>query len=660
MSLASNALEALQSLVLPDEWQLEAIAGLRDRNDVIVDAPTGAGKTYIFEKFIDTANLNRQAIYTVPTRALANDKYMEWLAKGWRVGIATGDLAVDTEAPILVATLEAVQGVAFRKPLPALLVIDEYQWLGDEARGNHYEGVLLSLPREVRLLLLSGSVDNPEAVGHWLVRLGRKVLIVRHEERPVPLEVYDIDSLARTVPLAVEGFWTKRLAGALREGLGPILVFAPHRADAERLARQAARQLPQPDPLVLSNEQRRLAGSKLHRLLEQRIAYHHSGLTYSQRAGLIEPLAKAGQLRLVYSTLGLSAGINFSLRSVLITATQYMRQQVPVNIMPHELLQMMGRAGRRGLDQIGYYLYSQNSPRKLDARPMQLQRAKVLPWAILLRWLSQGESLANATDRFARGLFIKGNFDLGYDVNEIRREADFPCGNLNPTARARLVRRKRRPFKMCKACTLRKECSSLEPKATLIWQWVRTGLLTRNLQLTNRGKVAALFLGPEGLAVAAALEDEKYPIDDLVFELANLFGGERFCESESRWGGRLAIVCEKAYKRFSVEGYLQWGVPVHYGAGASEVIEKIFYGEKRKGQLKGEFAGVGDIDRLLTEWRSLLRQIIHAPELDLVRWRELQEKAKLCLSHEVSMINPTYQPLTEQQTRHVDHRLRWR
>lgn len=60
--------------------------------------PTGAGKTFVFELLVKSGALRGQAVYTVPTRALANDKWRTWKAAGWQVGIATGDLAVDTGA----------------------------------------------------------------------------------------------------------------------------------------------------------------------------------------------------------------------------------------------------------------------------------------------------------------------------------------------------------------------------------------------------------------------------------------------------------------------------------------------------------------------------------------------------------------------------------
>ena len=63
-------------LVIPDLWQQEAVRALQQGKDVVVQAPTGSGKTYIFELLYP--NLKTQAVFTVPTRALANDKLSEW------------------------------------------------------------------------------------------------------------------------------------------------------------------------------------------------------------------------------------------------------------------------------------------------------------------------------------------------------------------------------------------------------------------------------------------------------------------------------------------------------------------------------------------------------------------------------------------------------
>ena len=292
---------------MPDLWQQQAVAALREGCSVVVQAPTGAGKTLIFELWSNAGKNRGQAIYTVPTRALANDKLAEWRARGWDVGIATGDLAQNLNAPILVATLETQKNRLIQGDGPALLVVDEYQMLSDSDRGLNYELAMALAPPPTQLLLLSGSVGNPQDVVKWLQRLGRKAVLIRHDQRPVPLEEVHANNLNYHVPAEIRGYWPRLVAKALADDLGPILVFAPRRQAAESMAAELSRQLPVPNPLQLTIDQKLVVGEHLARLLKSRVTYHHSGLSYAARAGVIEPLAKAGQLRVVVATMGLAA-----------------------------------------------------------------------------------------------------------------------------------------------------------------------------------------------------------------------------------------------------------------------------------------------------------------------------------------------------------------
>src|SRR5213596_4378951 len=165
-------------LIIPDLWQQEAVRALQQGKDVVLQAPTGSGKTYIFELLYP--NLKTQAVFTVPTRALANDKLSEWRVRGWDVGIATGDLSENLSAPIVVATLETQKNRLIQGDGPALLVVDEYQMLGDQDRGLNYELAIALAPARTQLLLLSGSVANPQDIVKWLARLGRKAEQIRH------------------------------------------------------------------------------------------------------------------------------------------------------------------------------------------------------------------------------------------------------------------------------------------------------------------------------------------------------------------------------------------------------------------------------------------------------------------------------------------------
>ena len=783
------------NLVVPDLWQQEAVRALRDGKDVVVQAPTGSGKTYIFELLYPS--LKGQAIFTVPTRALANDKLAEWRARGWDVGIATGDLALNLGAKVLVATLETQRARFLRRDGPKLLVVDEYQMIADPVRGVHYELALALAPPETQLLLLSGSVQNPQDVVAWFQRIGRDPVLISHDERPVPLEEIDLRALPESQFVQTKNFWPRMIGKALRAELAPVLVFAPRRNASEEMAQAIASAVSPRDPLPLSAEQEALAGKRLAKLLRSRVAYHHSGLSYAVRAGLIEPLAKAGQLNVVVATMGLAAGINFSMRSVLITDTRYKAGNFERHVEPDELLQMFGRAGRRGLDDIGYVLMLPDIPRLGDARPRKLKRATQVDWPSLISVMrgaaERGEQPFAAAVGLSRSLFSTQNVPIGSEHSLATGEK--PCGLWVDAERARFVRRpitemlnsagewEPKPAKaesvglgrlfvrendswvralavprmldgrgfgnLCKLRDqgiygreiplatvvgddaiapvkwLRKKlvgrdsvepraatpparqslalpmarslfdevvlpllpeitggkiagiatrggtiyasldfsevqiaafvdsrgqalldppereaiplvcrgCSELEHDltttitASAAYAWRQLGLVTQDGTPTRRGDLLSFFQAGEGLAIAAALEDETYPIDDLVFDLANIRAGPRFAGEEALLGGRLGILCQRVYGRADHPGYLEMGVPVQYGSGASEVIRELVSNPSARYRLTNESLRHGDIERALMEWRSLLRHIVGAPVLDWERWRALQKVA---------------------------------
>ena len=231
---------SFNQVTVPDIWQQQAVTFLRAGKDVVVHAPTGAGKTLIFELWSNSGKNRGQAIYTVPTRALANDKLAEWRARGWNVGIATGDLAENRSAPApSLPMLETREPPYIARDGPTLLVIDEYQMISDSDRGLNYELAIALAPPQTQLLLLSGSVGNPQDVVKWLRRLGRMPELVRTDHRPVPLE----EVHARAEPSGSAG--SARLSAALlREGTGGIplydlSLFAPRRSRQRALPRNS-------------------------------------------------------------------------------------------------------------------------------------------------------------------------------------------------------------------------------------------------------------------------------------------------------------------------------------------------------------------------------------------------------------------------------------
>ena len=799
-------------LVIPDLWQQEAVRALQQGKDVVVQAPTGSGKTYIFELLYP--NLKTQAVFTVPTRALANDKLSEWRARGWDVGISTGDVALNLDAKVVVATLETQRGRFLRGEGPGLLVMDEFQMLGDPMRGVHYELAVALAPKATQLLFLSGSVANPRDVVAWLQRIGRHAVLIEHKTRPVPLEETDLGNLpdsqfvqSRSPSRTGGSFWPRMIGRAMRADLAPVLVFAPRRAAAEQIAQAIASALPVRDPLRLTPAQEATAGKSLTKLLRNRVAYHHSGLSYAARAGVVESLAKAGQLNVVVATMGLAAGINFSMRSVIVTDRRYFAGNFERQVEADELLQMFGRAGRRGLDEVGHALYTNDLPRLSDTKARQLRRAAQVDWPSLISVMhaakQRGEQPFAAAVELTQSLFSVQRVPLG--VEHSLESGPRPCGLWVTDERARFVRRGmiemlnfleeweakpaaesvtlgrafvrendrwRRALTLPRMldgvgtgnlCRLREQnhygrelpvgtvlasghlvlakwlkreitkkpaenaerptpknsrggapnaqrpmrkralsreefesevrpllsdfvkpgiivdwimrgnlisvrldyanvpvnahidsagnalidpperenlpdvcraCDQLEHDKTVAivnsptYAWRHLGLVEPDGTPTTRGMIFSFFHGGEGLAVAVALEDEAYPIDEVVFDLANIRAGPRFAGEDAPLGGRLGILCQRVYRRADYPGYLTMGVPVQYGAGASEVVRALVADPRSKHRLTNELLRHGDIERALVEWRSILRHIVLAPAYPLSRWTELKAAAE--------------------------------
>ena len=188
----------------------------------------------------------------------------------------------------------------------------------------------------------------------------------------------------------------------------------------------------------------------------------------------------------------------------------------------------------------------------------------------------------------------------------------------------------------CAACELVPVCRKLSRAHGVVHLWRKFGLIEPDGAPTRRGLIVSFFTGGDGLAIAAAIEDGHYPIEDFVYDLANLRGGFRFHGDDDRWEGRLAWVCRNAYGMNSALGYLDAGAPPEYGYGADAVVADIHRNPARKQYWIMEVAEEGDIDRVIIEWRSLLRRITHSPALDCERWTALQEKATQILTETAS------------------------
>jgi len=214
--------------------------------------------------------------------------------------------------------------------------------------------------------------------------------------------------------------------------------------------------------------------------------------------------------------------------------------------------------------------------------------------------------------------------------------------------------------KDCAGCALIEGCKKLETASGTALLWRRLLLVDAKGAPTRRGRLVSFFQQGDGLAIAAALEDETYPLDELIYDLANLDAGFRFCGDENRWAGRLAMACHDQFKLQTIPGYLENGLPPKYGYGAESVVLAVHKNPLNKHSFITDLTGPGDIDRIIIEWRSLLRQISHAPPLEWPRWLALQAMARTFLNETESPTLTELPRLEFNQTRRVDHRLQLR
>ncbi len=227
-----------------DGFQREAITHLLEGRDVLVAAPTGAGKTVVGEFACAHAlEGDGTTFYTTPIKALSNQKYRDLCAVHGedRVGLLTGDRSVNGRAPIVVMTTEILRNMIYEADsvLDRLryVVLDEVHYLADRERGAVWEEVIIQLPRHVRVAALSATVSNAEDFGAWLALVRGECALVLEERRPVPLRhhYYVNDRIHDT-------FRTSRSAST---------------ADQREAASQARGGVPNPEVLMLEQRSRR-------------------------------------------------------------------------------------------------------------------------------------------------------------------------------------------------------------------------------------------------------------------------------------------------------------------------------------------------------------------------------------------------------------------
>ena len=379
---------------VPDPFQLEALEVLPG-SDVLVTAPTGAGKTYIAIKAIDRLfRAGGKSWYASPLKALSNAKYQEFaqIFGAHNVGILTGDRKENAHAPIIVGTTEILRNQLYDtmhrgEDLSVdLVVLDEAHYLGDQDRGVVWEEVLIYLPSRAKLLMLSATIQNAQEICDWLEWLRQKPCRwVTAHERPVPLYPLFLFPSGELSPLSSRrglyarirtvdsGSYSRRdfldiphLMEVLRKAnLLPAIFFLKSRADCEKAISMCPRFLP-------SKNERKEADSFFARIEEllntypflrkhghlsilkkARVGAHHGGQLPHWKL-ILEELMQEGYLEAIFSTSTVAAGVNFPARTVVIPQSDRFNGKEFTSLSATDLLQMTGRAGRRGMDEIGF------------------------------------------------------------------------------------------------------------------------------------------------------------------------------------------------------------------------------------------------------------------------------------------------------------------
>jgi superfamily II RNA helicase len=333
-----------------EEALLELLAG----NHVVLATPTGSGKSLVaLGAHLAAWSDGRQSVYTAPIKALVSEKFFALceVFGAENVGMATGDAAVNTDAPIVCCTAEVLANRALRHGTETgvgLVVMDEFHYYGDAERGWAWQLPLLEMTT-TQFLLMSATLGDTSAIRDDLTRrTGRETAEVAHAERPIPLSFeWSLDPLH------------EKLTELLQTHQAPVYVVhatqesAVERAQALMSVNVCTREeKDQITSLIGGFRFTTRFGQTLSRLVRHGIGVHHAGMLPKYRR-LVETLAQAGLLKVVCGTDTLGVGINVPIRTVLFTTLAKYDGTRTRHLRAREFHQIAGRAGRAGFDTAG-------------------------------------------------------------------------------------------------------------------------------------------------------------------------------------------------------------------------------------------------------------------------------------------------------------------
>ncbi len=368
---------------------------LDNGKSVLVCAPTGSGKTAIAEYVIHKAIAeNKKIFYTTPLKALSNQKFFDLsqLLGESKVGLLTGDVQVNREAEVIVLTTEIFRNMLYKSEEErdllermGYLVLDECHYMQNADRGTVWEESIIYCPPQTQIIGLSATIGNPEKLSQWINETHGPTELITSDTRPVPLRFFFFGKDGIMPINTPEGKLNKRLltkqgnkkssnnnlpkindviAELQSREMLPVIYFLFSRKGCE----VALKRLQHYQYSLLSPEEssrldqelkqacKQLPWLRFHQhfyFLKRGVAAHHAGLLPALKS-LIERLFQKNLVKVVFATETLAAGVNMPARSVVISQISKRAESGHRLLTGSEFLQMSGRAGRRGMDKIGY------------------------------------------------------------------------------------------------------------------------------------------------------------------------------------------------------------------------------------------------------------------------------------------------------------------
>ncbi|MEL6319725.1 MAG: DEAD/DEAH box helicase [Cyanobacteria bacterium J06626_14] len=377
-----------------DTFQLDAIAALDAGRSVVVCAPTGSGKTLVGEYAIYHAlSRGKRVFYTTPLKALSNQKLRDFRHQFGtdNVGLLTGDISINRDAPVVVMTTEIFRNMLYGTSIGQVgtslsqvetVVLDECHYMNDRQRGTVWEeSIIYALP-EIQLVALSATVANSDQLTDWIQTVHGPTQLIYSDFRPVPLRFHfcnpqGLHPLLNTKQTAVNPKLKPRgkQKGKLKAPSIPFVVSQLHKRDMLPAIyfifsrRGCDRAVADMGNVTLVDEaESRALQSQIDAFLTQNpeaarrdqvgplyrgIAAHHAGILPAWK-GLVEELFQQGLIKVVFATETLAAGINMPARTTVISSLSKRTDRGHRLLNGSEFLQMAGRAGRRGMDELGH------------------------------------------------------------------------------------------------------------------------------------------------------------------------------------------------------------------------------------------------------------------------------------------------------------------